>query len=383
VIQTFHPHVGGTEKQLLSLLPLFSKQQFKTIVITRRLPGTASSEQINGAMVYRCPALPGKRLSSVSFIVFALIRLSLTRPDCVHAFQLLSPLTIAILYRALTNTPIICKVQGGGPKGDLARVKKKLFSGLRLHWLKSQVDSYQVISKEIFMQLKSIGIPENKLNSIPNGVVLDRFTPVASDIKKSEIRSQLDLDDNDLVFITVGRLVALKNIQLLIDVWTSIEQSTESNIQAMVAKARPSLLIVGDGPEKHRLMQSANNSTRIRFLGQRDDIRTLLQAADVLTHVSISEGQSNNISEGLSSGLAILATHVGAAEDQVRPGYNGWLVEPNNHTSLANGIVSVMQSTEKLTQMGKNSRQLISEKYDINKTVQLLTEEYQRLAKLA
>jgi len=334
VIQTFFPHVGGTEQQLLTLLPLLRERGLETVVITRRLPNTTAVEVIDGTVVYRCYTLPGRQLSSVCFTLFALVRLFMVKPNCTHAFQLLSPLTIAILFRTISGIPILCKVQGGGPLGDVSRVKAKLFSKLRIKWLKTRVDSYQVISNEIFHELSSLGVPETKLKAIPNGVVLDSFVPVRNTDIKNKLRAKLKLAPSDLVFVAVGRLVKLKNLDLLIK----------------------------------------------GFLGKRDDIGEILQASDVLVHTSASEGQSNAICEALATGLAVLATNVGAAEDQIRPEHNGWLIEPNNQQQLITALRAAILSVDKLPQMGRYSRALMEEKYNIDDTAQHLVEEYQRLA---
>lgn len=381
IIQTYHPHVGGAEQQLLNLLPLLQNRGLNTAVITRQLPGTSTKESINGTMVYRCPALPGKQLSSVSFTFYALYYLFKLKPDCIHAFQLLSPLTIAMLYRFFTKTPILCKVQSSGKTGDLDRIKSKLFTKLRFTLLKSNVDAYQVISKEIQDELKSINVPDNKLKYIPNGVVLSRYQPDTDDVAKKQLRKKLNILENELVFVALGRLVKKKNIPMLIDAWDILITQTisEPDLNKRKINIAPKLLIVGDGPDKQSLIQQAQHLPQVLFLGHRDDAQNVLLAADALIHVSTSEGQSNAINEAMACGLPIIATKTGAAEDQVQSGHNGWLVPLNDRKALVNAVLDAMENTEALPRMGANSRKLIEDQYDINVTADGLMDEYQRL----
>jgi glycosyltransferase involved in cell wall biosynthesis len=78
----------------------------------------------------------------------------------------------------------------------------------------------------------------------------------------------------------------------------------------------------------------------VRYHGAVTDtaqLRCLLRGADVLVCPSYSEGMPNVILEAMASGLAVIATDVGAVGDLVSAG-NGWLIEPANRDALTGAL---------------------------------------------
>ena len=95
--QAYLPHVGGAERQLAALLPLLRAHGVQASIITRRYPGMNPSETLDGTPVYRIPLVPTKPGAAVSFIAGALWQISRSRPDVIHAFELLSPASAALI----------------------------------------------------------------------------------------------------------------------------------------------------------------------------------------------------------------------------------------------------------------------------------------------
>ena len=115
-------------------------------------------------------------------------------------------------------------------------------------------------------------------------------------------RTKLSLQSNDPVFIHVGRFAEQKNHVFLLDLF--------KKILARLPNAK--LLLVGRGPLEQQLKDRTralgiDNSTF--FLGIRDDIPTLLMAADVFLFPSIREGLGIALIEAQASGLPCLASN--------------------------------------------------------------------------
>jgi glycosyltransferase involved in cell wall biosynthesis len=97
IIQSYHPRVGGAERQLAALAPLLQAQGVDVHILTRRYAGLKSFEVIDGIPVHRLP-IPGSRpVASLSFSLSAQPLLYRLKPNLVHAHELLSPTTTAVI----------------------------------------------------------------------------------------------------------------------------------------------------------------------------------------------------------------------------------------------------------------------------------------------
>lgn len=85
--------------------------------------------------------------------------------------------------------------------------------------------------------------------------------------------------------------------------------------------------IAGDGPERNRLEEMARGSG-VRLLGQRDDIPSLLGAADIFALPARAESYGLAVLEAVSAGLPVVATRTGQIAELV--GDAGLLVEPGD-----------------------------------------------------
>lgn len=83
-------------------------------------------------------------------------------------------------------------------------------------------------------------------------------------------------------------------------------------------------------------------------------IRDLLDDMDILVCPSYSEGMPNVIMEGMSRGLAIIATDVGAVSAMVDEN-NGWLIEGDIKKGLKNSIQNALKIPEEHLQKKKKS----------------------------
>lgn len=123
-----------------------------------------------------------------------------------------------------------------------------------------------------------------------------RFDPVS----RSKMRKDLNLGDA-LTVISVGRFRKEKNQAFLIDVLTAMR------------KIHPNVVFVfaGDGPceaEVRAKAAAAGVETQTRFLGMREDVAELMQAADVFVLPSVFEGMPVTAIEAQASGLHCVAS---------------------------------------------------------------------------
>jgi glycosyltransferase involved in cell wall biosynthesis len=362
IIQAYYPRLGGAERQLASLAPLLKKLGIEIQILTRRYDRTlAPFEMVNDVPVHRLPVPGPKPLAALSFSFSAIPSLARFRPHVIHAHELLSPATTAVLAKRIFGTPVVAKVLRGGELGDLAKLKKRAFGANRIESIKQGIDSFIVISNEIDNELAEVGVPREKRVFIPNGVDLTRFAPG----DKSALRRSLKLPDG-LISVFSGRLDPEKRVNHLIEVWNDI------------VKKHPNatLLILGTGTEEEKLKRMAG--ANVRFEGNVKDVAPYLRASDIFVLPSSTEGLSNSLLEAMASGLAPIATAVGGAIDLLENGKNGILIRPDDPQALFSALTSLLSDLALRAQFGTHGRELIQKSYSLSAVAEKLNVLYRK-----
>ncbi len=106
------------------------------------------------------------------------------------------------------------------------------------------------------------------------------------------------------------------------------------------------LVIVGDGPSRKAMEELATTlgiASNTKFLGQRENVRELLQDSRVFAFPSLSEGFPNALGEALANGCACISIDCPCGpSEMIRDGYNGFLVAPNAHQEFRDKLEILM-----------------------------------------
>lgn len=197
-------------------------------------------------------------------------------------------------------------------------------------------------------------IPPDKVEVIQNGINVDKFRREES--ARQQIRNEIGVSCNTVVFGTVGRLVPVKDHKTLIEAYSILVQKVPDSC----------LLIVGGGPlhqQNEKLVSDLGLSENVMLMGERYDIPAVLSAMDVYVVSSLNEGMSISVLEAMSTSLPIIATNVGGNPEIVHDGKNGLLVASGKPQQLANKMIQYASDIELLAAHGLNSRQFVEETY--------------------
>jgi glycosyltransferase involved in cell wall biosynthesis len=193
-------------------------------------------------------------------------------------------------------------------------------------------------------------IPRADVLVIPPAIDTNRFLPG----DKAEARARLGLDPNLQLVGTAGRLVPVKNHEILIDAMPALPERTH-------------VVVAGEGPELSRLKARAEQRgviDRLHFLGHREDLERVLPAFDVFCLPSHAEGLPRTVLEAQACGLPVVASNVGALDEAICP-RTGVLVPPCDLRALAGALQRVLAEPE---QWG-SPRAFIEQRFGWNRTL--------------
>lgn len=211
----------------------------------------------------------------------------------------------------------------------------------------------------------SFGIARrDRLTVIGNGVDLERFRP--DDADRRAVRRELGIGHDDVVVLTVSRLVREKGILELADA-----------AAGLAAGVVPHVLVVGDALPSDRSSVITELAThpvsraagaRWRRLGHREDVDRLLRAADIFVLASHREGLPRSVIEALASGLPVIATDIPACRELVDADV-GRLVPVGDANGLRAAIASLVDDRDARGRMGRCARKRAEERHDERRIV--------------
>jgi glycosyltransferase involved in cell wall biosynthesis len=153
-----------------------------------------------------------------------------------------------------------------------------------------------------------------------------------------------------LTFLYLGRLDRTKGVFELINSFCNLHKKG----------AQFNLIIAGSGPERENLIalsRSVEINNKVKFLDYitGDTKDTVLRTADVMILPSYSEGLPYSILEGLSYGIPIISTPVGAIPEILDEGETVLYIKPKSTESLTKTLENIIKNPEQLYSLSINA----------------------------
>ena len=190
---------------------------------------------------------------------------------------------------------------------------------------------------------------------------------------RNRVRSELGVDGEDILFMTVANFRPEKGYDVLLDAARLI---ADRGLPVRIAAA-------GRGPLAATLQARHVDlalGDRFQFLGQRDDVLQLLAGADAFVLASRQEGLPVTLMEATSLGLPIVATMVGGVPQVLERDVNALLVPPNDPSALAEAMARLASDPELRDRLGRQA-QLRSSMFDVAEASRIVGDIYQRVAR--
>jgi len=236
------------------------------------------------------------------------------RPQII---QIHAPVAVVVAARARILAPAQQVVHGYGTIARVATPKA---------WIMKMIDRWAVRT----LQVKTVVVAPlmarpaacyyNQLESavacVPNGIDIHRFPFIRRILSGSPI------------ILMVGTLASVKRHRLGIAAMVSLGAQLPQIC----------LQIAGDGPLREHLKNqivSLGLEGFVELLGQRSDIPGLMARADVLWHLSESEGLPLVVAEAMASGLPVIGCNVAGVRDLVIDGQTGFLISADQGELVA------------------------------------------------
>jgi glycosyltransferase involved in cell wall biosynthesis len=421
VIATFHPLVGGAEKQAFQQCWNLRQRGLEATIVTfRHDKSWAAYDIIDGVPVIRIAGLLlGRReglpriLQKVLYFI-ALIAMGWIlwhyrqRYDVLHVYQLnllalptafacclgAKPMVVAVRCADSgrkepsqhqvslmagpldTHDPMLDvygETRAVGDLEDLGRLGKPVMRFTRsllqrIHAvviiLSTRMQEYLVSHDFTFpntgREVGAAAYPCPQPLLIPNGVDTSRFHPPTEDASHSQ------------TVVCTARLCYQKGHDVLLQAWHLVHKE--------LPDAR--LIIAGIGPLQAQLAYMAETldlGQSVDFVGLQSDVVAVLHRGSIATLPSRWEGMPNAILEAMACGLPCVATRVSGTEDIITHEVNGLLVEPEDSQALAQALLALLRDPPRSSAYGKAARERIEQNYAVEHITDIYVELYERM----
>ena len=172
----------------------------------------------------------------------------------------------------------------------------------------------------------------------------------------AKIRIELSIPLDAFLLISVGELNTNKNNSVII---SAMEKLKNKNVY---------YILCGVGEKESEFKEQANKAglfENIRFLGYRNDVKELYEAADCFVMPSFREGLSRSIMEAMESGLPCVVSKIRGNTDLITDNKGGFLCEPSNSKGFAEAINFLCKNKPLCSEMSQFNKTKIRD-FDIS-----------------
>lgn len=242
---------------------------------------------------------------------------------------------------------------------------------LTTRWLYQRATDHIVTTGEALRRQlnRDNGFLMERMTSVPTGVDLNRFSPG----DPSVARTALGLESTRRYLGIVATLRNWKGHVYLLD---SLRQWAEDWMEWDV-------LIIGDGPQRENLARRVTDlglETRVRMVGNQDDVPRWLQALDIFVLPSYGcEGVPQSVMQAMACGLPVVSTTVGAIDEAVIHERTGLLIPPRQTEALTAALVRLMSHPDLRVHMGTAGHERAVAEFGMDKMLVAMENVYTRM----
>ncbi|WP_019588361.1 glycosyltransferase family 4 protein [Deinococcus apachensis] len=342
VLEYFWPQVGGVETLFDTLARSLVEHGHSADVLTTRLEGTPRFEERAGVRIHRVGRARGTdRLAFTLQATPLAVRLA-RRADVIHTttYNAAPP---AWLAGRLARRPVVITVHevlGGAWHAlpGLSWPQAALLRALEYACVKLPFQGYVGVSRSTRAALRQIGVPDERLTFIYNGMDLHGWA--ADPELAARLRSELlPAGTEGPLFTYYGRPGVTKGVEVLIAAFERVRQ------QLPQARLR---LILGNYPQERRAelerLALARLGEAVRVLPSvpRAELPSYLVASDAVVVPSLTEGFGFTAAEAAALGVPVVASDVGSLPEVLTE--RNVLVPPGDPQALAAGLLRVWRT---------------------------------------
>ncbi|WP_067151787.1 glycosyltransferase family 4 protein [Pseudotamlana agarivorans] len=285
--------------------------------------------------------------------------------------------TLSMIASKLAGTPHRLHTIAGLPLVEAKGLKRILLNSVEklTYSCATKIYPNSVGLKNIILKHKFTRLEKLKViaNGSSNGIETAYFNPSLFDNEFIQnFRKELNINEDDFVFVFAGRLVKDKGVNELVSAYNKLK------------KPNVKLLLIGtyenelDPLHIDTKMAIENNNTIITP-GWVNDVRPYFAISNALTFPSYREGFPNTVMQAAAMQIPCIVTDINGCNEIIKEGETGIIIPTKSTDALYDAMVYMLNNQKEAKQMGLLSRQLMISKFERKEVWNALLQEYNQL----
>ncbi len=361
VVHYIFPHITGTDVGAFEQAKRYVRLGHKVTMVSSNLHQSPSEEVKDGVTILRVKAFNFLERVGIPYPIFSptlytTLKREIKKADIIHVHGMLYMSTILAIRLAKShNKPVVLTQTApdkyhfrpkttSNPLAKLLDISKGMiismlesisfYIGKRNLQLSDQITTLSTPLKSMLVEM---GIKEENIEYISNGVDTDFFHPV--DVKeKTALRRELNLPENEKLILSIGRFVPKKGLDIFIgaaDPEYQLVLVSRGNFAPYLKNAKGTVLILEPIPQ--------------------EKLKKVYQACDIFVLAAAGEDVfSLVLMEAMACGLPVITSNDPFYQNYVDKD-NMMLVEPNSET-IKESIKKIINDPAIASRMAHYSR---------------------------
>lgn len=208
-----------------------------------------------------------------------------------------------------------------------------------------------------------------------NGIDLTYFDPnVYSQSELVAIRAKIGLQQDDFVFLFIGRIVFDKGIKELITSFTEIQKNHSTVKLVLVGPYEKKI-----DPLPLKIENEITNNTSITRIGWQDDVRPYYALSNVFVFPSYREGFPNVLLQAGAMGKFSIVTNINGSNEIIKQEENGVIIPTMNSSALKKEMLKCLNMRSFFESPNFKYREMIAKKYDQSIVWNAILKEYETM----
>ena len=212
-------------------------------------------------------------------------------------------------------------------------------------------------------------------NGSSNGINTSHFnTNIYTKKDKQELKSSLNIKASDFVFIYVGRLVADKGINELMQAFHRFSLENKNVKLLLVGTYEKDL-----DPLLEQTEEIIRDCKQVIAVGWQNDVRPYFAISDCLVFPSYREGFPNVVMQAGAMGLYSIVTDINGCNEIILDGVNGVMVPPKDIEALYQAMMRCLLNKDQLLSSKEKYRTMIQDRFEQEFVWNKILKEYKSL----
>lgn len=247
-------------------------------------------------------------------------------------------------------------LEAKGAKRKLLDMVEKMTYACATHILPNSFELERIIINQKYTTKRKLKVIANGSS---NGINTDHYdASKVSETSKEALRTELNINPKDTVYIFIGRIVKDKGVNELISAFHKLSL-VKPNCKLIMVGSREDHL----NPLLAETEALITKNKNILMVGAQKEIRPYVAISHILTFPSYREGFPNVVLQASSMNLPCIVSNINGCNEIIEDGVNGIIIPSKDEKALYNAMEFLMDNPSERLRMSQPSRSKIVKKY--------------------